>query len=230
MREQRPELWETFKMGLTNLKPQVGGASVEGENSEFVFWQDKYANTSAITRFLLENFFSTLRGLLRETTPQSVLEAGCGEGFSTRVIRGTLPPQVRVEAGDVEDELVVLARKNNPGVQFQQESIYQLNHEANSFDLVVSLEVFEHLEEPEKALAEVTRVSNRWVLLSVPNEPLWCALNFARLKYVRHLGNTPGHINHWSPRAFRKFVETRAKVIELKTPLPWTMLLAEVKR
>ena len=55
---------------------------------------------------------------------------------------------------------------------------------------------------PERALAEMARVARGYLLVSVPREPLWRALNIARGAYVRDLGNTPGHLNHWSRRAF----------------------------
>ena len=35
-----------------------------------------------------------------------------------------------------------------------------------------------------------------------PREPLWRGLNIARGAYLKDLGNTPGHLNHWSKRGF----------------------------
>jgi hypothetical protein len=92
------------------------------------------------------------------------------------------------------------------------------------------MEVLEHLEDPERGFAEVCRVSKRWVIATVPREPIWRMLNMARLKYVTSLGNTPGHLNHWSARGFRKFVGHFANVHACRTPLPWTVVLAEVRR
>ena len=48
----------------------------------------------------------------------------------------------------------------------------------------------------------MARVARRWLLVSVPHEPLWRALNVARGAYLRELGNTPGHLNHWTRAAF----------------------------
>ena len=58
------------------------------------------------------------------------------------------------------------------------------------------------MPEPEATVAEMARVAQRWLLVSVPREPLWRGLNMARGAYLRELGNTPGHVNHWSKRAF----------------------------
>jgi hypothetical protein len=63
----------------------------------------------------------------------------------------------------------------------------------------------------------------------VPREPLWRALNLARLSYVRELGNTPGHLNHWSKRDFVRFLTRRFEVIETRSPTPWSMVLCRVQ-
>jgi len=59
----------------------------------------------------------------------------------------------------------------------------------------------------------------------VPREPIWRALNLARGKYVRDLGNTPGHLGHWSRRGFLELLGGRLEVVAVRTPLPWTMAL-----
>lgn len=83
------------------------------------------------------------------------------------------------------------------------------------------------MEEPEKALREVLRISRKYILVSVPNEPIWRVLNMARGKYLKYFGNTPGHIQHWTPWTFRNFIARHANIIAVKHPFPWTMILAE---
>ena len=90
------------------------------------------------------------------------------------------------------------ARLDYQFIQFYVDSIYNIDSNDNNYDLVIACEVLEHLEEPEIALSELFRISNKYVLISVPNEPFWRIANFARGKYLNRLGNTPGHINHWS--------------------------------
>src|SRR3954470_5957368 len=194
-------------------------------------FRTKYVKTNAITRRLLAGFFDGIGELLREpglSEVRSAIEVGCGEGFSTQKLRELLPREASFRASDVEQRLVDEARLKNPGVTIERESIYELPHADKSFDLVFVLEVLEHLDDPARALAEVCQVSRKWVIPSVPREPIWRMLNFARLKYVTALGNTPGHLNHWSASGFQQFVERRAPVRAKRTPLPWTMVLAEV--
>jgi trans-aconitate methyltransferase len=192
----------------------------------------KYTKQNLATRVLIEGFFGALEELVRKVdlTSGAALEVGCGEGYSTERVRRFLPRAVGFTALDVEHRLVDAARVRNPDVPITQGSIYELTQGDASVDLVMSLEVLEHLEHPEEGLRQLARVSSRWLLVSVPREPIWRAMNMARGKYLAALGNTPGHLNHWSRASFVKLVETVADVREVRTPLPWTMVLAEKRR
>jgi ubiquinone/menaquinone biosynthesis C-methylase UbiE len=99
---------------------------------------------------------------------------------------------------------------------------------AGEFDLATAIEVLEHVPDPEHTLAEMARVASGHLLVSVPREPLWRALNVARGAYLAQLGNTPGHVNHWSKRAFVSLVGRYGEVVEARSPFPWTMLLVRV--
>ena len=78
-------------------------------------------------------------------------------------------------------------------------------------------------------LARIAELAQPWALLSVPREPVWRALNLARGAYVRDLGNTPGHLNHFSKSAFERFLSTRFELVEVRSPLPWTMALCRAR-
>ena len=95
---------------------------------------------------------------------------------------------------------------------------------------MVCCEVLEHLEDPEAGLQALQRVARNHLIISVPREPLWCALNMARGKYLTQWGNTPGHIQHWSKEKFIALVSNYFEVIESKSPLPWTMLLCRPRQ
>lgn len=192
-------------------------------------FRDKYTRPGRIGNVLVNRFYGAIGQLVRGLVSEAgtVLEIGVGEGFSTQRIRAMLPSDVSLEASEFDHDLARLAQQRNPNVHVSHESIYQLNRETASFNLVICLEVLEHLTDPSAALKELARVSRRYVLVSVPREPLWRALNLLRGKYIRHLGNTPGHIQHWSVRDFCRLVQPSFHVLEVRKPLPWTILLLQ---
>jgi hypothetical protein len=69
------------------------------------------------------------------------------------------------------------------------------------------------------------RVSKKFVLLTVPNEPHFTIQRFLRGKNMRKWGDHPEHINHWSTKKFRTFVSQHLRIWDVKKPLPWTMVL-----
>ena len=85
------------------------------------------------------------------------------------------------------------------------------------------------MPDPDAALRQMTRVARNWLLVSVPREPLWRALNLARGAYLPALGNTPGHLHHWSPAAFARLLAGHGEIVARRAPLPWTMLLVSVR-
>lgn len=191
-------------------------------------FNEKYKSHGHVGNFLIKNFFKTIKSLIPNKI-HNVIEVGCGAGFSTTELSTFFNKKVSFYASDLLPELVASAQEKNRNVKFLVESIYDLSHPSNSFDLVFCLEVMEHLEDPQKALAELARISKKYAIISVPNEPLWRILNMSRGKYWSDLGNTPGHINHWSRRDFKKFVSKEFNIIKIKSSLPWTILLAEKK-
>ena len=187
-----------------------------------------------VGKMLLDNYFTSVESLFNEShiaqrASATAVEIGCGEGFSTQRLRTILPETIHLSASEFVEELVPSAQERNPNVPIIQESIYETTHADNSFDLVFLLEVLEHLDHPDAALKELARIlkPDGFLILGVPREPMWCALNLARGKYITRLGNTPGHLNHWSTAALKQTISSQfGPVLAQRTPLPWTQVLA----
>ena len=199
------------------------------EKNSITQFTDKYTKKRIIGKFLVANFFKIIEKNI-PTDIKNVVEVGCGAGYSTQELKSFLNPGVKFSACDIDPELVLLAKKRNPDVSCEVGSIYKLPYLDHSFDLVICLEVVEHLEDPEGALSELARISNKYVIISTPNEPLWRILNVLRGKYWRHFGNTPGHINHWSKSGLRKLVFKYFDIIAVKNPIPWTVIYGKIKK
>lgn len=186
---------------------------------------DKYGSTNPLERRMMQGFLTALDDLLSDCRPLRVLEIGVGEGeVMARVVERF--PDASVAGLDLPDaELAEGWRARGLPCLFGDAT--RLPFADGTFDLVLAIEVLEHVPDPDRALQELARVSTRWLVASVPFEPVWRAGNLARRRYVRQLGNTPGHVNHWTRWGFRRFVTRRFDVVRVRSPLPWTMVLAE---
>jgi SAM-dependent methyltransferase len=189
----------------------------------------KYEASNPIVRRLLERFLQRVDQAAQTTAASSVLDVGCGEGVVTeRFARRLAPAQVLgVDDARLEEEW---QRRRAPNLSFQTGSAYGLPFPDGSFELVCAIEVLEHLERPGDALAEMSRVASSALLLSVPNEPSWRISHMLAGRNLRNLGNTPGHINHWSQRAFAELVSGYGRLERIEGVFPWTLAVASVGR
>jgi 2-polyprenyl-3-methyl-5-hydroxy-6-metoxy-1,4-benzoquinol methylase len=191
---------------------------------------DKYGSTNPVVRRLMSGFDARLDTLFAAAAPRSVLDVGCGEGVLTYRWAQQLgeKPIVGIDLPDPKLEAQWRTRRRE-NLEFRAMDVDGLSSFPDrSFDLAAAIEVLEHVPDPERTLAEMARVAGRHLLVSVPREPLWRALNLARGAYVRDLGNTPGHLNHWSKRGFIRTVARHGEIAQARSPFPWTMLLVRV--
>jgi 2-polyprenyl-3-methyl-5-hydroxy-6-metoxy-1,4-benzoquinol methylase len=190
---------------------------------------DKYGSTNPVVRHLMGGFERTLDRLFTSAGPKSVLDVGCGEGVLTYRWAEQLgeKPIVGIDLADPKLAAEWRTRRRE-NLEFRTFPGGALPFPDHSFDLTAAIEVLEHVPDPERTVADMARVSAQYLLVSVPREPLWRTLNVARGAYLRDLGNTPGHLNHWSKRGFVRMVEEHGEVVEARSPFPWTMLLVRV--
>jgi SAM-dependent methyltransferase len=201
-----------------NISSPTHADNVAGNN------YDKYASKNPIERRMMEGFFAALDRMLSGLAPDVVVEIGAGEGRITERLVERFP-KATVVGLDLPD--------TNLAEEWDEIEVPMFFGDATrmpfvdrSIDLVVGLEVLEHVPNPERALADIARVCRGTTIVSVPREPIWRAGNIARGRYVKALGNTPGHVNHWSASSFERFVATRFDVSDIAKPLPWTVIKA----
>jgi 2-polyprenyl-3-methyl-5-hydroxy-6-metoxy-1,4-benzoquinol methylase len=190
---------------------------------------DKYGSANPVVRPLMQGFESTLDELWHKAAPQSILDVGCGEGVLVEKWARRLGDR-RVVGIDLDDPKLRAEweKRRRENLEYRVEDATRLSFADGEFDMASAIEVLEHVPDPAHTVAEMARAAQRWLLVSVPREPLWRALNMARGAYLKDLGNTPGHINHWSKRSFVAMLSQHGTVEDVRSPFPWTMVLVRV--
>jgi 2-polyprenyl-3-methyl-5-hydroxy-6-metoxy-1,4-benzoquinol methylase len=190
----------------------------------------KYTTRNPLARLLVANFQANLRTLVQRSGAHEVHEVGCGEGFLARRLAAD---GYRVRGSDLSPATIAEARRRSAGITppiaFQVADLYRLEPDRDAAELIVCCEVLEHLPDPGPALDVLAKLARPHLIASVPKEPLWRKLNVARGRYWSELGNTPGHLQHWSGGAFTALLAERFDVVEVRNPLPWTMALCRAR-
>jgi 2-polyprenyl-3-methyl-5-hydroxy-6-metoxy-1,4-benzoquinol methylase len=189
---------------------------------------EKFQTGNPVVTRMFERFYATLSSLVESLHPDSVLDAGCGEGETVARLADSLPQ--RVAGVDVREDCVAFTRRRFPDMDVSRQSVYELSFDDDSFDLVLCLEVLEHLDDPEAALSELARVSRGDVVLSVPHEPWFRLGSLVRGKYLAGFGNHPEHVQRWNRRTFEEFLGPRVELVSLETAFPWLMAHCRPRR
>jgi 2-polyprenyl-3-methyl-5-hydroxy-6-metoxy-1,4-benzoquinol methylase len=219
----------------------VSGVTVSEDGVVTGNTYDKYGSSNAVVRRLMARFERDLDELFELAAPSSLLDVGCGEGvlvhrWAQRLAARDPDAPPRVVGIDLEEQSIQAgwAERQAPNLEYRVMEAATSSPQGDlpfadaEFDLASAIEVLEHVPDPEHTVAEMARCAERHLLVSVPHEPLWRMLNMARGAYWPALGNTPGHLNHWSRGAFVKLLSRHGQVLEVRSPFPWTMLLVRL--
>jgi 2-polyprenyl-3-methyl-5-hydroxy-6-metoxy-1,4-benzoquinol methylase len=209
----------------------MSGVTVDREGTVTGNTYDKYGSTNPVVRRLMARFEGTLDELFTQADPHSLLDVGCGEGVLTHQWAQRLGDERRVVGIDLDDPALHAewAKRTAPNLEYRVMKAENLPFADGEFDAATAIEVLEHVPDAEHTVAEMARVAKRSLLVSVPREPLWRGLNMARGAYWKDLGNTPGHVNHWSKRSFVALLSRHGEVVQARSPFPWTMLLVRLR-
>jgi len=207
----------------------VSGVTVSKDGVVTGNTYDKYGSTNPVVRRLMAGFERDLQELFEFAGPKTLLDVGCGEGVLVQQWAQQLGTG-RVVGIDLEEESIQAgwAQHQAPNLEYRVMEAENLPFTDGEFELASAIEVLEHVPDPAHTVSEMARCASRHLLVSVPREPLWRMVNMARGAYWRDLGNTPGHLNHWSRRSFVQLLSRHGEVVEVRSPFPWTMLLVRL--
>lgn len=117
-------------------------------------------------------------GLSRGMT---VVDLGCGRGTMTRFVSGEVGPEGKLIAVDVDEAALSEARAATAGrvrvpVSWESASAYDTGLDDASVDMVIARQLFQHLTDPARALAEISRIlkpGGRVCVLDAHDGLLW---------------------------------------------------------
>lgn len=183
--------------------------------------EQKYTNKNFFHKLFLNLFLDTIFDEINKLNPKTILDFGCGEGFFLKAMKDRGLSEKKILGVDNRKKAVENASSLLPEYDFKQIDLFQISPDEFQFDLVMAIEVLEHLYEPEKFVKHLNLLSSRYLLFTVPFEPWFQTINLLRGRDILRLGNHPEHVNHWSPASFRKFLTPYIRIKNLFIKFPW---------
>ena len=144
-------------------------------------WESKINNSETNKRINI--IFNKLL-LKKEMKNKKFLEVGCGLGyFSNKASEFG----AKVTGIDIGPKLIKINKQKTPNGKFLVSSASRLKFNDESFDIVLSTEVIEHVDHQNKAINEMFRVlkSNGILVITTPNrvfKPLFDFLSLVRIR------------------------------------------------
>jgi len=212
------------RAGCTRRSP---GSILNGSRPGRSDNEAKYRSRNPLVRYLVERFLAEVARLVAARSPARILEVGCGEGIVLEYLRRR-HRGLRLDGVEPDADALAAARLRNPDSLLVRGDAYDLGIASRAYDLVLCLEVLEHLEHPGRALAEVRRVARDGCILSVPHEPFFRLGNLLRGKNVGGLGDPPDHVQHWGKRGFETFCRQHVRLERTILSFPWVIVAATV--
>lgn len=192
------------------------------------FDEHKYTNKNVLHRRFLDRFLDAAFSEISTLNPKTILDFGCGEGFFWKAMKDRGLSAVNIVGVDIRKKSIERAKSILPEYDFRQLDLFEINPDDFQFDLVMAIEVLEHLHEPNLYLNHLSRLSSNHFLFSVPFEPWFRMINLLRGRDIMRLGNHPEHANHWSPTSFRKFLAPHIKIKKIYVRFPWIIAVGKI--
>lgn len=156
-----------------------------------------------------------------------IVDVGVGEGLClARVLGEGAPTGAPVEYR--ADKARIAGR--TPGVAVVVGDAGMLPVPEAAADLVLCIEVLEHLPSVAPAVAELARITGGRCVVSVPWEPWFRLGNLGRGKNVRRWGNDPEHVHFFTLARLRATLEESFAAVRVVRAFPWIVAEAHDPR
>jgi len=109
------------------------------------------------------NIYPKILKLIRLKKEDKILDAGCGRGELAKYL-----PRFELYGIDLFEEAIEKAKQRGYKEVLKNE-IYNIKFEDKEFDKTLCIQVFQYLEDSDKAFKELKRVTRKEIIISVPN-------------------------------------------------------------
>lgn len=211
------------------------GASTEAAGQDAA----KYGTSNPVVRWLLDRWTDRLKELIDPVTG-TVIDVGIGEGLCTQRLLSVAPEapgradgawsahdrgDVRLVGVEYRFDKASLARRLPiAGVTVGDAGMLPLPD--GIADVVLCIEVLEHLPTVPPAVSELARITRGRCIVSVPWEPWFRLGNLGRGKNLARLGNDPEHVHWFSPARLRRTLQTSFNEVRVVRVFPWLVAIA----
>jgi len=194
--------------------------------------EHKYNTKNLFKKRLINVFLNNTKDLINKLAFDSIMDFGCGEGYVLHYLSKNIDfGNKKILGIDYSESAINSARELNKNFDFLIENEKYLDSVSdNSFDVVICFEVLEHLEEPQTVLKKLYNVSNKYLIVSVPNEPLFTILRFLSFNNWLRFGRHPEHVNFWNINSFYKFIEENIHPKKITIKISNTWIIAVIQK
>ena len=182
--------------------------------------QDDQKYNSKVRKIFVNSLMKNILSQIVQSQAINIIDIGCGEGFPHHYFLNRRK-ELKITGVDLNKESINKAKNKNPQASYWQGDIYSLKVDSK-FDLVLVMEVLEHLRNPQEALFEVKKVAPL-AIFSVPHEPWFSFFSFVSGKYLKTWGKHPDHLNFWNRASLKQILKNYYSQVKVYPSFPWLM-------
>ena len=185
----------------------------------------KYNSKNPLKRYLIKKYMQNLVKLAALRGSERICDIGCGEGIIDLFLLSKYP-NLRIEGYDISREAVGIAKvsTSNTNVEYNVLDVMECGIlTGNKYDVILFLEVLEHLRDYEQALNKLAGLRFNEIIISVPNEPWFSFGNLLFGKNIMSLGKDKDHSNFFNKKNLTKILSPHFEIKSILRSFPWLL-------
>jgi len=156
------------------------------------------------------NIYKNILKIVKPSENDKILDAGCGNGEFSNYLKN-----YDLYGVDFHNEAIGKAKKKNYKKVVKSE-IYKTPFKNKEFDKTFCIQVFQYLEDPKKAFKELIRITEKQMIISVPNFKWLRLSSYFSKKYKMRYEYCIEHENFTDDEFLKKLGKKYNLKIEIK--------------